>query len=266
MMELRQFAACGTLLLFVSVCSIFAPSARSQQLSNQQVNASAGGSSVGRGEGVNAGVNAGVGGGFGGNIQSGGSSGYAASVPGLSTFNTGSAFNSGGTAFAGSANPPTAVQLKIVANQSRSSGFEAGANTHSKNADSMMGQAGYLQKVSGAGKYAILGDFPDSTRGTGWPSPSENYSFYGFGFAVGLPTWKPNFDSVVHLKISYLVSLSEEKYLWSAPKKRSNMRKNQTELQRFTNALKKKTKGLKPDLQLSPLGNMKESLLPDQPK
>lgn len=253
MRELRQHSVQVFLPFFAAVCSILVPAALSQQV-NASVDSSARSASVGDGAHVTASVTDNERFSIGGSISTGGSSTSSGPVHGLSGFSSGSAFNSGAKSFMGSANLPGAARSNVTASEHRSKSFMAGAKPLSKRSGSVAGTEVYSQQASGAGEYAVLGQFPDSTRNTGWPSPPENYSAYGIGFGVPSLIWTPDFNSVAHLRISYRVSLAQVRHLKIALKAGRNGRHSETELERLTNALKNTHKGLAPDLLTNPLG------------
>lgn len=253
---------------FAVVCSILMPHAIAQEV-NQQVNASVNSSSseptsVGSAAYVSAAANtrerivvSGV-------TQAGVRPTPTGFVPSLTTFNGGKAFKSGGKSFIESASLHTAVQSKAGANQHPAKRFKARAKSRSKESASMIGIGLYVPGLRESGEYAHLGQFPDSTRGTGWPSPAAFYSPYGVGFSVRPLLWSPNFNSVDHLDLSYLVSPSEVRYLMKINKMAHKERGRQTELQRLTDALKYNNRLTKQDLLISPLGKSSGSLFTDQ--
>jgi hypothetical protein len=257
MRKLREHSVQVFLPFFAAVCSILVPAALSQQV-NASVNSSVPSTSVGNGANVTGSVTANERASISGSISSGGRSGAAGPVHGVSGFGPGSAFSSGVKSFTVPVHLPGATWSGVSAGEHPSKGFMAGAKPVTKKSGSMSGTEVYLQQAPAAGRYAVLGQFPDSTRGTAWLSPPEGYSAYRIGFALSSLIWTPDFDSVEHLKISYRVSLARAKYLKSVGNAGGNGRHSETELERLTNALKNTNQGLAPDLLVNSLSDQSQ--------
>lgn len=236
MMNMRSFSGLGVLLLFCFGCSMLAPAGRSQQVSGQSVNASVSGrgtsSSVGGGASVSAGVHAEEQDGLGGSMNSGGSTGTAGSASSLSSFSTGSAFAGGGAGFSVPLNAASMGKTSGMASQYESGGMQAGS----------------VAAASDSVKYAVMGQFPDSTKGTGWPTPPLNNDRYSLAFQTSELLWDPNYDSLHHLNPNYLVSIQGTNHGTNARGKLHKLRSAEEFLRRFSDVLENENTALQTNL------------------
>lgn len=275
MRNLRQHSVWVFLMFFAAGSSVLASSVLAQQV-NASVDGSVRSTSAGSGDSVSSTVNASVAGVTGVATESRGRIGHAVSVHTSPSFGSVGAFGGGEKTLTGSAahlpsanlptaNLPAAAQSEMFASQSRPEGMGAGATSLPQPSEPKQDNSAYSQNLSSLGKYAVLGQFPDSTRGLGWPSPPESYSPYRIGFFVRPLLWKPDFSSEEHLKISYLVSLAPKNSLKRKLSKARKERNKLTALQRLTQELQDNNTGLRPNQLLNPLENQDASPLSDQP-
>lgn len=184
----------GSSLVLYCACAILTPYARPQALTNTQVNVSDDGVSAGAGVNRRASVNANS------NaydmplrlppLNEGNSSrvGNQSNSRPLSTF-TGDVPAFGGV--------DTSSGIAFTREKSANATPAKGAEVISSHALSSQG----------TGSYPGAGVFPDSTRGTGWPSPPLSFSPYRFALPAYPLVWMPSFNATAHLKLSYDIGL-----------------------------------------------------------